>query len=554
MNGLIFMACTIVALFVGYRFYARWLENTWGVDPNAKTPAQLKNDGNDYVPTSKWTVFSHQFTSITGAGPVTGPIIAAMFGWLPATLWMIFGCIFFGAVQDFTALYASVKNGGKSMGMMIEQYIGRTGRQLFLLFCWLFTLLVISAFCDIVANTFNGFTAQGAEIMPNAAAASISILYMFVAVAFGLYLKYRKPSGTEQLIVGIVLMVLMLWIGIANPIYADAVTWRYVVFAYLFCAAVMPMWLLKQPRDYLSMFLLIGMILGGVIGVFIKNPEINMPAFVGFEVKGLDLFPMLFVTIACGAVSGFHSLVSSGTSSKMIANEKDMRLVGYGSMCVETVLGVVALIVVCAAATDGVLPSGTPFQLFSNSIASFLTEIFGLPTDVSACIMTMCVSALALTSVDAVARIGRMSLQELFTPPEGVEKNSVQKLFTNPVFATILTLVLSYLLCLAGYMSIWPLFGSANQLLSALVLTSLAVFLKATGRKGWMLYVPMTIMFCVTMTALGMSVWRIFGTISAGTFVFMVDGLQLIIAVALIALALMVVMHCLPKLSDKKAN
>lgn len=554
MNGLILMACTIAALFVGYRFYARWLEKTWGVDPNAKTPAQTKNDGNDYVPTSKWTVFSHQFTSITGAGPVTGPIIAAMFGWLPATLWMIFGCIFFGAVQDFTALYASVKNGGKSMGMMIEQYIGRTGRQLFLLFCWLFTLLVISAFCDIVANTFNGFTAQGAEIMPNAAAASISILYMFVAVAFGLYLKYRKPSGTEQLVVGIVLMVAMLWIGIANPIYADAVTWRYVVFAYLFCAAVMPMWLLKQPRDYLSMFLLIGMILGGVIGVFIKNPDINMPAFVGFEVKGLDLFPILFVTIACGAVSGFHSLVSSGTSSKMIANEKDMRLVGYGSMCVETVLGVVALIVVCAAATDGVLPSGTPFQLFSNSIASFLTDIFGLPTDVSACIMTMCVSALALTSVDAVARIGRMSLQELFTPPEGVEKNGVQKLFTNPVFATILTLVLSYLLCLAGYMSIWPLFGSANQLLSALVLTSLAVFLKATGRKGWMLYIPMTIMFCVTMTALGMSVWRIIGALSAGTFVFMVDGLQLIIAVALIALALMVVMHCLPKLSDKKVD
>ena len=554
MNGLILMACTIVALFVGYRFYAKWLENTWGVDPNAKTPARMKNDGNDYVPTSKWTVFSHQFTSITGAGPVTGPIIAAMFGWLPATLWMIFGCIFFGAVQDFTALYASVKNGGKSMGMMIEQYIGRTGRQLFLLFCWLFTLLVISAFCDIVANTFNGFTAQGAQIMPNAAAASISILYMFVAVAFGLYIKYRKPSGTEQLVVGIVLMVLMLWIGIANPIYADAVTWRYVVFAYLFCAAVMPMWLLKQPRDYLSMFLLIGMILGGVIGVFVKNPDINMPAFVGFEVKGLDLFPMLFVTIACGAVSGFHSLVSSGTSSKMIANEKDMRLVGYGSMCVETVLGVVALIIVCAAATDGVLPSGTPFQLFSNSIASFLTDIFGLPTEVSACIMTMCVSALALTSVDAVARIGRMSLQELFTPPEGVEKNGVQKLFTNPVFATILTLVLSYLLCLAGYMSIWPLFGSANQLLSALVLTSLAVFLKATGRKGWMLYVPMTIMFCVTMTALGMSVWRIIGALSAGTFVFMVDGLQLIIAVALIALALMVVMHCLPKLSDKKAN
>ena len=554
MNGLILMACTIVALFVGYRFYARWLENTWGVDPNAKTPAQLKNDGNDYVPTSKWTVFSHQFTSITGAGPVTGPIIAAMFGWLPATLWMIFGCIFFGAVQDFTALYASVKNGGKSMGMMIEQYIGRTGRQLFLLFCWLFTLLVISAFCDIVANTFNGFTAQGAEIMPNAAAASISILYMFVAVAFGLYLKYRKPSGTEQLIVGIVLMVLMLWIGIANPIYADAVTWRYVVFAYLFCAAVMPMWLLKQPRDYLSMFLLIGMILGGVIGVFIKNPEINMPAFVGFEVKGLDLFPMLFVTIACGAVSGFHSLVSSGTSSKMIANEKDMRLVGYGSMCVETVLGVVALIVVCAAATDGVLPSGTPFQLFSNSIASFLTEIFGLPTDVSACIMTMCVSALALTSVDAVARIGRMSFQELFSTDDMEHAEGWRKVLCNKYFATLITLVFGYILTQVGYSNIWPLFGSANQLLSALVLITLCVFLKVTGREMRTLVPPFVIMLIVTFTALVQRLIALAGAFSAGTGVFMVEGLQLIVAVLLMILGVTIVVTSGKELITKKAE
>ena len=549
MNGLTLLACAMVALFVGYRFYARWLEKTWGVDPNAKTPAQMKNDGKDYVPASKWTVFAHQFTSITGAGPVTGPIIAAMFGWLPAALWMVFGSIFFGAVQDFTALYASVKSGGKTVGSIIEQHIGRTGRQMFLLFCWLFTLLVIAAFCDIVANTFNGFTKTGEEIVPNAAAASISMIYMLGAVAFGLYLKYRKPGSGEQLVVGIVLMVLMVWAGIACPIYADAVTWRYVVFAYLFAAAVMPMWLLKQPRDYLSMFLLIGMILGGVVGVFVKNPTIELPAFVGWEVKGLDLFPMLFVTIACGAVSGFHSLVSSTTSSRMVANETDMRLVGYGSMCVETVLGIVALIIVGAAATGGVLPSGTPFQLFSNSIASFLTEIFGLPTNVSACIMTMCVSALALTSVDAVARIGRISLQELFTPPEGVEKNAVQKLFTNTVFATTLTLVLAFMLCLAGYMSIWPLFGSANQLLSALVLTSLAVFMKATGRKGAMLYVPMAIMFCVTMTALGMSVWGIFGHMAAGTFVFMVHGLQLILAVALIALALLVVLHSVPKLT-----
>lgn len=311
------------------------------------------------------------------------------------------------------------------------------------------------------------------------------------------------------------------------------------------------MWLLKQPRDYLSMFLLIGMILGGVIGVFIQNPSLNLPAFVGFEVNGMDLFPMLFVTIACGAVSGFHSLVSSSTSSKMVANEQDMKLVGYGSMAVEAVLGVVALIVVCAAASNGALPKGTPFQLFSSSIATFMTDIFGMPTHIAACVMTMCVSALALTSVDAVARIGRMSLQELFTPPAHQEKTAVQKLFTNTVFATSLTLVLGFILCMAGYMSVWPLFGSANQLLAALVLTAIAVFMKATGRKGWMLYFPMGFMLLVTMTAIGMTIWRIFATIANGTFVFMVGGLQLILAFALIALAVLVVYHSVIKLSAK---
>lgn len=551
MNGLTILAFAIVVLFLGYRVYARWLERTWGIDPNAKTPAQLLNDGKDYTPANKWSVFAHQFTSITGAGPVTGPIIAAMFGWLPALLWILFGSIFFGCVQDFSALYASVKSGGKSIGSIIEEHIGRTGRQLFLLFCWLFTILVIAAFCDMVANTFNGFTSSGEHIVPNAAAASISMIYMLGAVLFGLYLKYRKPGSAEQLGVGITLMLVMLWLGIEYPLFADAETWRYVVFAYLFAASVMPMWLLKQPRDYLSMFLLIGMILGGVIGVFIQNPSLNLPAFVGFEVNGMDLFPMLFVTIACGAVSGFHSLVSSSTSSKMVANEQDMKLVGYGSMAVEAVLGVIALIVVCAAASNGALPKGTPFQLFSSSIATFMTDIFGMPTHIAACVMTMCVSALALTSVDAVARIGRMSLQELFTPPAHQEKTAVQKLFTNTVFATSLTLVLGFILCMAGYMSVWPLFGSANQLLAALVLTAIAVFMKATGRKGWMLYFPMGFMLLVTMTAIGMTIWRIFATIANGTFVFMVGGLQLILAFALIALAVLVVYHSVIKLSAK---
>lgn len=550
MTGLEIMLIAIVVLAFGYFGYAKWLEKTWGIDLKRPTPAVSKNDGKDFSPASRWTVFAHQFTSITGAGPVTGPIIAAMFGWLPALLWMLVGGVFFGAVQDYTALYASVKNGGRSIGMIIEDYVGRTGRRLFLLFCWLFTMLVIAAFCDMVANTFNGFSKTGAELMPNAAAASISLLYMFVAVLFGLYLKYCKPSAGVQFVVGVVLMVAMLAVGIAFPVYADALTWRYVVFAYLFAASVMPMWLLKTPRDYLSMFLLIGMIVCGVAGVCIQNPTINMPAYVGFTVKNLDLFPILFVTVACGAVSGFHSLVSSGTSSKMVASEGDMRLVGYGSMCVEVVLGVVSLIVVCAAANNGVLPAGTPFQTFSHSVASFLTTIFGVPQQIAACILTMCVSALALTSVDAVARIGRMSLQELFMPSEGEEKNAVQKVFTNTVFSTVLTLLGGYALCIAGYMSVWPLFGSANQLLSALVLTGLAVFLKSTGRKGWMLYGPMAIMFVVTMTALIEQIIKIFGAISAGNFVLMVHGLQLVVAVALIVLALLVVYHCVLKLKD----
>ncbi len=549
MNGLTVMLIAFVALGFGYFIYSKWLEKTWGIDPKQPTPA-VKNAGGDYAPASKWTVAAHQFTSITGAGPVTGPIIAAMFGWLPALLWMLIGGVFFGAVQDFGSLYASVKNGGKSIGAIIEDYVGRTGRQLFLLFCWLFTLLVIAAFGDMVAATFNGFSKTGDLQVPNAAAASISMIYMVGAVLFGLFIKYVKPNSGVQFIVGLVLMVLMVWAGIAYPIYADANTWRYIVFIYLFAASVMPMWLLKQPRDYLSAYLLIGMIICGVLGVFIKNPTLNMPAVTGFTVKNMDLFPILFVTIACGAVSGFHSLVSSGTSSKMISNEKDMRLVGYGSMCAEVVLGIVSLVVVCAAATNGALPAGTPFQTFSHSVAGFLQDIFGVPADIAACILTMCVSALALTSVDAVARIGRMSLQELFQPAPGKEKTFIQKIFTNVVFSTVLTLVCGFALCMAGYMSVWPLFGSANQLLSALVLTGLAVFLKATGRKGWMLYVPMTFMFIVTMTALVEAVVRIFGQIANGTFVFMVGGLQLIVAFALIVLALLVVYHCVAKLRE----
>lgn len=547
MNGLMVVGFAIVFFTAAYMVYGRWLVKTWGIDVNANTPAHEFEDGKDYSPASRFTVFANQFSSITGAGPITGPIIAAMFGWLPALLWLLVGGVFFGAVQDFTALYASVKNQGKSMGMLIEKYVGKTGRRLFLLFCWLFTLLVIAAFADIVANTFNGFAKDGSLATPNASAASISMLYIFVAMGFGFFIRKFQPKEGVKLAVGVVLFLAMMAAGIAFPVYFDATVWRYVVFAYCFIASVLPMWLLMQPRDYLSSFLLLGMLAGAVIGVLVANPTISMPAFVGFEVKGLSLFPILFITIACGAVSGFHSLVSSGTSSKTIDNEKDMLSVGYGSMLIESLLGVVALVIVCSAASGGVLPQGTPFQIFAGAVGGFFM-MFGLPQHVAVCFMTMCVSALAMTTIDSVARIGRMSLQELFATDEGEEQGALAKFFSNTYVSTIITLVLAYLLCLAGYMNIWPLFGAANQLLSALVLIALAVFLRTTGRKGWMLYVPMTFMFLVTMSALVLSVMGIYTKLGTGDFVFMVDGLQLILALALMTLAVLVVKHCCTEL------
>lgn len=554
MTGLMLLGIALVVCACGYFVYGRWLVRLWGVDPNARTPAYVHEDGNDYVPSSKFTVFAHQFSSITGAGPVTGPIIAAMFGWAPVMLWLMVGGIFFGAVQDFTALYASVKNEGKSMGMLIEQYIGKTGKKMFLLFSWLFTLLVTAAFADIVASTFNGFKADGGLATPNAAAASISMLYIVVAIAFGYFLKKCPLAEGPKLAVAIVLMIAMLWAGIEYPLYYDKTTWLYVVFAYMFMAAVMPMWLLMEPRDYLSVFLLLGMIASGVVGVIFTNPSIELPAFNGFVVNGQPLFPILFITIACGAVSGFHSLVSSGTSSKTVSNEKDMLFIGYGSMLIESILAVVSLIVVGAAATGGVMPKGTPFQIFAGAVGGFM-GMFGLSAHVATCVITMCVSALALTTLDSVGRIGRMCFQELFTSGKPEEMGGLQKVLTNKYFATVITLFFGYLLCLGGYMNVWPLFGAANQLCAALVFISLSVFLKVTGRQGWMLYVPMGFMFAATMSALAMSIYGIVNKLVTGApFGMLTDGLQLVVAIALIILALLIATNGLKTLCGSKAG
>ena len=557
MNGLVIVLIGIVALSAGYLLYGRWLAKKWGIDPKAKTPAYTHEDGQDYVPSSKFTVFSHQFSSIAGAGPVTGPILASVFGWVPVLLWLIIGGLFFGAVQDFGALYASVKNEGKSMGMIIEKYIGKTGRKLFMLFCWLFTLLVIAAFTDMVAGTFNGVGLDSAETAyANLAAASISMLFIVVAVIFGVIQKHvGKMNEWVKAVVAIALLVAMFAVGMKLPIYASKTAWIYIIMAYLFLASVLPMWLLMQPRDYMTTFMLLGMIIGAVVGVVVAHPQMQLNAFNGFNVNGSGLFPTLFVTIACGAVSGFHSLVSSGTSSKTVSNEKDMPMIGYGAMVVESLLGIVALVVVGAVAVGGTKPEGTPFAIFSSGVAGFLEKL-GVPVQVATVFMTMCVSALALTSLDSVARIGRMSFQELFygesTDPK--QMTPAQRVLTNKYFATVITLFFGYLLTLGGYSNVWPLFGSANQLLAAMVLIALAVFLKTTGRTGWTLYIPMFVMLAVTFTALVQKTIALAANIAAHNATFLVDGLQLIVALLLMILGVLVAYSCLKKLFTTTKN
>lgn len=574
MNTLVIVLIAAVVLFGAYVFYGRWLANKWGINPKAKTPAVEFNDGKDFVPTNGWTVFSHQFSSIAGAGPVTGAIQAAAFGWLPVLLWVLIGGVFFGAVADFGALYASVKNKGKSMGMLIEKYIGKTGRKLFLIFSWIFCCIVVAAFADMVAGTFNAYTVTDAGVTELAAAATtngaagmISIMFMVFAVVLGLIQKKFNLTGWKEAVVGIVCIVASFAIGMNCPLIFGKAAWSYITFVYIFFAAVLPMWLLKQPRDYMTTFMFICMIAGAVVGLVVAHPTMNLPVFTGFTNEKLGtMFPILFVTVACGAVSGFHSLVSSGTSSKTIENEKDMPKVGYGAMVLESLLAVLALCVAgAAAAADGTPAAGTPFQVFSSGVAGFF-EMFGVPVYVATAFMTMCVSALALTSLDAVARIGRMSFQELFSVDDMEHAEGWRKLFCNVYFSTVITLAFGFLLTKIGYANIWPLFGSANQLLSALVLITLCVFLKVTGRSNKMIFPPLIIMLCVTFTALVQRFLAMVKAISAAAStaipagettwgaVFIANGLQLILAVLLIVLGLTIVIHSFKSYAKSERN
>ncbi|EFD00671.1 carbon starvation protein CstA [Hungatella hathewayi DSM 13479] len=555
MNGLTMMILAVAVLGGAYLIYGRYLAKKWGINPDSRTPAYEMEDGVDYVPADTNVVFGHQFASIAGAGPINGPIQAAMFGWLPVMLWILLGGVFFGAVQDFASMYASVKNKGRSIGYIIELYIGKLGKRLFLLFTWLFSILVVAAFADIVAGTFNGFDANDATVSANGAVATTSLLFIAFAVGLGFYLKYTKFPKMLNTLFAIALLVLAVGLGLAFPVYVPQSAWLIFVFIYVIIACVTPVWALLQPRDYLNSYLLIAMIVGSVLGICVYNPSMNLPSFTAFKLTAANgsvsyLFPALFVTIACGAVSGFHSLVASGTASKQIKNEKNMLPVSFGAMLLESLLAITALIAAGFVATQEGLPAGTPPQLFAQAISIFLTSI-GLPESVCYTLITLAISAFALTSLDSVARVGRIAFQEFFTDDSVAPENQtmLNKILTNKYFATILTLVLCYALSRAGYASIWPLFGSANQLLSALALIACAVFLKKTKRQGAMLWGPMVIMLGVTFTALALKITELVTALS-GQFVFG-NALQLVFAVLLLILGVIVAFEGIKKLIGK---
>ena len=580
MNGIVLMLVAAAVLVCGYLFYGRWLANKWGVDAEALTPARRMEDGKNFTPASAFTVFSHQFSSICGAGPVTGTIVAMAFGWVPVVLWVLVGGIFFGAVHDFGALYASMKNNGKSLAQLIEKYIGKTGRRLFLLFSWLFCIIVIAAFTSMVCGTFK-FTAAAdgsvdfAKSYAAGCAGTISILFTFVAIAFGWAQRKFNLSGAAEFGVAVVSIVLMFAVGMQFPLYLNLNQWIAVVMVYLVFAGAMPIQTLKQPRDYLTTIMMVVMIVCAVLGIFVLGFQgkatITAPAFTGFSTKSGMMFPVLFVSVACGALSGFHSLVSSGTSSKQVSDERDAVKVGYGAMVLESFVGILAIIIAGIMFSDmntagtgalnvvdatGKAVASTPFQIFAAGIARGM-QSFGIDGTVATVFMTMNVSALALTSLDAVARIARTSFSEFFASTNDAlaieSKAGAMKVLGNPWFATVVTLVPGLALTFGGYLAIWPLFGASNQLLGGMTMITLAVFCKCTGRKGAMLYVPVAFLLVCTFTSLVQSIFGCVNALAAGTAASVFNSsLQLVFAVLLVVLGLIVAVNCLKELFGAK--
>ena len=531
MNGIVLLIISVAILVIGYIFYGRYLCKKWGVGENDQpTPAHAMEDGIDYVPAPAPVLMGHHFSSIAGAGPITGPISAAAagFGWGACALWIIIGGIFFGGVHDFGALFASVRHGGKSIGEIISANMSKRAKRLFIIFAYLTLILVVAAFASIVAGTFGAtFTESGAvdmaKSLSNARVAMVSILFIAIAIVFG-YAVYRRnvPMGIAS-VIGVLAIVAIIAIGMNfHPIYLSSKTWMWIVGIYITVASVAPVWILLQPRDYLSSFLLYAMLALVVLAVFMGNPSMSSMPVLNTAGNPTPVFPVLFTTIACGAISGFHSLVSSGTTSKQLDKETDAKPIAYGGMLLECVLAILTL---CAVAYAYSL-KGTEFELkgataiFGGGIAGMIAPSRGGVYNVLYTLLVLTYSAFCLTSLDTATRLARFMFQEFWLDgtkgetPENV--TGYKKVLSNPYVATIITVILGILLGLNGYGKIWALFGSANQLLAALGLLAVATWLGNIGKDNKMFLLPMAFMLCVTIASLFINTKTQLGLISAG--------------------------------------
>jgi carbon starvation protein len=524
MNGIELVLIALVAYIVGYKLYGGFVTKRLEVNNSKETPSHTMYDGVDYCPAKAPVLLGHHFASIAGAGPIVGPVIAAGFGWIPVYLWIVFGAIFIGGVHDYSSIVASVRHQSKSIGFIIQSYIGISGKKLFLIFAWATLILVIAVFTIIISDTF--------VHIPSAATSSI--LFMILAILFGVAIyKFKMPLWIAT-IIGVILLFLCIPAGNLFPIQLDASTWDIILFAYIFIASTVPVWILLQPRDYLNSFFLYALMAGGMIGILFAAPAINIPAFNSFSLDKVGyLFPALFVTVACGAISGFHSIVGSGTTAKQLNKETDGRIIGYGGMLIEGMLAVLSLIAVASmvnAEFINILTTKGPVPAFSLGVARFINAIpvLNISIPMAETFTALAVSAFALTSLDTATRLARFMFQEYF---ETVDKKEKQALITNRFVATAITIAFGAALTFSGKtMSMWPIFGSANQLLAALALLALTVWV-ANLKKGFLfVLIPMIFMFAVTLTALGMLIYQNF----------IIDNYTLsIISVLLFALAIM---------------
>ena len=565
MSAILILLIAVALLALGYIFYGSWLAKQWGVDPNKETPAHTSYDGKDFVPANPAVLMGHHFSSIAGAGPINGPIQAAVFGWVPVFLWVVIGGIFFGAMHDFGALFASIRHNGGSIGEVIRDSMGSKAQKLFIIFALLVLILVIASFTAVVAGTFVSegpvFTTGAANVSAHAATASTSIFFIIIAMIFGFFV-YRKnaPVGIST-VIGIIGIILIVIAGLNFGINASKTFWVIFIAVYVLVASLLPVWILLQPRDYLSSFLLYGMMLIAVVGIVGSGMTVELPAFTGWKnAAGATLFPTLFITVACGAVSGFHALIGSGTTSKQLDSEKDAKVIGYGAMIVESALAIISLIAVGVVwnkvqAGDEVMTMASPPTIFAGGIATMVSKVFGEGVySVTYTLLSLAVSVFALTSLDSGTRLARYMFAELFVP-EGKTRDELTgaaKFFSNPLVSTLVMVIIGCGMGFLGLSQIWGVFGAANQLLAGIAMLAVCCWLGQIGKNNKMFFVPMVFMLAATITSLITTIIAKIKLIGAAGAAWG-DWFQMIWSIGLVVLAVILVVEGVKALQKKKA-